>query len=181
MQLAYSVAVLRGLATILGLAACSAPAPTPPAIKQVGGSEAPPARVVRMERTECMSGCPTYAVELWSDGRVVWDGLGSVARLGRAEGVIAPRDIAKIVSAFDAAGFFTLERQPKFFESCPPNGGRCITILCAATDQTTTIVAITRGTATHELELVPCGEPDRLDDAIQLVDQLAHTRTWVGH
>ncbi len=151
--------------------ACSAPvAPGPPVNHAAPGAE----RVVTLERTECLSGCPEYTVELWSDGSVVWTGEAAVATVGPARGHMVPADVDRIVAAFTAACFFTLDgRTPKMVNCCQPDG-KCVMTICDATDEPTALVTIRR----HTVEVHPCTK--QLDAAVDLIDSLAYTKRWIG-
>lgn len=49
-----------------------------------------------VERHGCLGTCWDYTVEIYSDGRVVWDGHHYVARRGRAEAHVDPGSVAKV-------------------------------------------------------------------------------------
>jgi len=151
--------------------ACSAPVEPAPLVNHVAaGAE----RIVTLERTECLSGCPEYTVELWSDGSVAWNGAGAVATVGPARGQMVPADVDRIVAAFTAAGFFELDRRtPKFLVNCNP-AGKCVTTICEVTDEPTAKVTIRH----HTVEIHRCTA--QLDAAVDLIDALAHTKRWIS-
>jgi hypothetical protein len=128
---------------------------------------------VTLQRTSCLADCPEYTVELWSDGSVVWAGEEAVAVRGGARGHMVASDVDRIVAAFDRAGFFKLEgRTPRVTQRCAD--GRCFTLVCDATDEPSAIVTI----AQHKVEIEPC--LPELDRAVQLIDDLAHTKRWIS-
>jgi hypothetical protein len=170
-------------AALLGLVSCTAAAPAPGPIHNAPAVVAPATLVVSLERTECLGHCPTYTVELWSDGGVVWNGHADVAQLGVAHGQISTSSVAAVVTAFERAGFFAIDRKsPRFVVECFGAGAkhRCVTVICTAMDQPTAIVTVVRAGQAHTAELVPCGSHDDLPRAEQLVDDLAHTEAWIG-
>ena len=49
-----------------------------------------------VDRYGCLGTCWDYTVEIYSDGRVVWDGRHYVARRGRAGAHVDPGSVAKV-------------------------------------------------------------------------------------
>jgi hypothetical protein len=157
------------------LAACS-PSPQPVHPGSQHGQ-----LVVRLEQTECMSGCPTYALELDDDGSVSWDGRDEVALKGSARGSMSQQDVAAVVAAFDRAGFFQLKRDLRVQQTCTGEGAnrKCVTEICAMTDGTSLILTLAHGRRRHTIERMAC-ESDELKRAIALFVTLAHARPWIG-
>ena len=63
-----------------------------------------------LQRPGCMKGdCPMYQVEIFDDGRVVYDGRLNVATLGKRTSQISEDVLRKLREAFNQAKFFAVD------------------------------------------------------------------------
>jgi hypothetical protein len=68
----------------------------------VRAAAAPAPPVITLERMACFGSCPVYAVALWADGRVQWDGRAHVQTLGVQETRVAADDVAALLQRLQA-------------------------------------------------------------------------------
>jgi hypothetical protein len=160
---------------LVAIAACSAPAP-PPALGNATPQQ--PVTVLRMERTECLSGCPEYTIEITNTGSVKWHGIANVEILGDTVARISQADVQRILVAFDRAGFFQRAGggREKFREDCTL--GRCVTVICDSLDAPATRVTIVRDGEPHTYEAQRC--ESAIDRAEDLVDEIVGAKVWIG-
>jgi hypothetical protein len=158
---------------LFAFAACSAPAPAP-AIRNA--TPAQPMVVLRMERTECLSGCPEYTIEVTNTGSVKWHGEANVGLLGDTIAHISQADVQRMLAAFEHAGFFQLDGTRNTYQDC--SLGRCITVICDSLDAPTTRVTIVRDGEPHTHEAPRCYPA--LDRAEQLVEDIVGAKVWIG-
>ncbi|MDT4967893.1 MAG: hypothetical protein QOJ64_2630 [Acidobacteriota bacterium] len=64
--------------------------------------------VITLERTVCFGSCPVYKLTIYSDGRVLYQGIRFVKRIGRAEGRISRKALDALVQEFTNNEFFGL-------------------------------------------------------------------------
>ncbi len=67
--------------------------------------------VASLRRTPCFGSCPVFSVEVWSDGRVNWQGESHVARIGSFSTQVSAEWIAELLREGERAGFFELAAQ----------------------------------------------------------------------
>lgn len=77
--------------------------------------------VITLERTVCFGTCPAYKLEIFADGKVVYEGKEFVKRKGKAEGRITKDKLEQLVREFERINYLSLddyysERDPK---NCP--------------------------------------------------------------
>ena len=65
-------------------------------------------RRIRLERTECAGGCPSYSVEIAGDGTVVYEGRACVAIKGERRAAIPVASVRSLFARFQDTGYFTL-------------------------------------------------------------------------
>ncbi len=162
------------LAVVLA-AACGSPAH---AVVSNTAHPQPSTLVLRMERTECFgNACPVYAVDIASDGSVIWHGGDQVAVVGDARGQISVDNVHRLIAAFEAAKFFDLkDPQPRFVIQYV--NGKPVTVICSSTDVPSTKVTIIRDGKPYTHEYQAC--VDALDRADKLVDEVVGTGRWIG-
>lgn len=62
-------------------------------------------KMVNFKKTACYGKCPVYEVEIYNDGRVVYNGKRFVDRLGIHKATITEKEVKMIRSEFDKVGF----------------------------------------------------------------------------
>jgi Domain of unknown function (DUF6438) len=65
--------------------------------------------VASLERGPCFGSCPAYAVRVYADGAVEFDGRRFTALTGHHTGSISAERLAELAAAFKAAAFSTLK------------------------------------------------------------------------
>ena len=77
--------------------------------------------VITMARTTCFGTCPAYRVQIFGDGRVVFEGEAFVAVKGVHTGTASREAIRALLGLFEDADFF---RQPEGFTACMTDAAR---------------------------------------------------------
>lgn len=95
-------------------------------------------KVASLRRTPCFGSCPVFAVEVWSDGQVTWQGEKNVARLGAYTAHVPAAWIAELMQEAEQSGFFQLANHY-------PTNGRPVP------DLPETILTLRRGNAEHHV------------------------------
>lgn len=62
-----------------------------------------------LERTRCFGTCPSYSIEVHGDGTVLYDGVAFVAVSGEHRGQTSQQTVLKMLDAFRAADYFSLQ------------------------------------------------------------------------
>lgn len=121
---------------------------------------------VWMSRERCYGSCPVYMVQIFRDGRVVYEGEDRVAVMGRHEGHASPEQMAKLLAAVKAADFYRLED----------------TYSGAVIHSVTRRMVITVGEHTRmvtEHSGEAGGMPKSVSALEEAIDEAAGTRRWV--
>ena len=71
--------------------------------------------VITLERTVCYGTCPSYSLQIYEDGRVVYEGKEFVKKTGLAEGRIEKKAVEDLVAEFIKLNYFGLKKKP----DCP--------------------------------------------------------------
>lgn len=136
--------------------------------------------VMSLERTPCFGACPEYLVEVYGDGRVVYEGRRFVAVEGRQEATIASADVESLIEAFYSAPFFGFRDYgygANIFPCFLPNGDveACSQLV---TDLPSQIVTYR---AAGYLKTVDdyWGAPEALKLLENKIDEVAGTEKWV--
>jgi len=83
-------------------------------------SQIPEDLKITIQRSVCYGSCPDYTLTVLADGTVQFDGRANVATKGVAYGHASYQDLQKLVSAFEAASYFTLHDQYRAeTDGCP--------------------------------------------------------------
>src|SRR5262245_10081477 len=127
-MLAIALLLASRLLALDATAAAPSPAPSPPA---------DPHPLVTLTRQAGGWGQgPAYEVRISADGTVHYEGQKNVGVIGTRTKTLTPQQVEQLVSAFDAAGYFSLEDH---YESGP-------------SDNAWTITSFTRGGRTKKVE-----------------------------
>lgn len=177
---------MRAVAAALCVAACwTGPAQeaAPPAIMPA----APAHRFsIKLRRTACLGGCPTYTILIHGDGRIEWRGQDHVAAAGQRERRVAPRAIDQLARTVERVRFFELDEYgflpPK--TSCTTVG---TTTSCSVdakwsicSDTSHSIITVMRDGETHEVDVAHCGGRYDADDLEDEILRVSHVDEWIG-
>lgn len=83
-------------------------------LRSLSQIEIPDDFVLSMQRGNCEGGCPVYRVILFSNGDVVWQGRGRVAKLGVALGHINGDAIREIIHQIQDIDLFEIDNSYGF-------------------------------------------------------------------
>jgi hypothetical protein len=121
---------------------------------------------IRLSRGPCFGTCPAYDVVIDGFGNVVWNGRLNMASKGEQRATISSEAVQRLVRAFAAANFFSLDDVYKH----------------NVTDHPTHVLTFTMGgrtkTVTDYVGLA-VGMPKAVDDLENLIDDVAGTERWV--
>ena len=150
----------------LTLVACNVPTPAQPTPTPDYST-----LVVTMERTPCFGTCPVYQLTIRGDGSVAYQGEMFVAVEGAQTAAISAEQIQALVTAIEAADFFSLADD----YSAP------------ATDLPSTIISVTfNGQSKQVNHYGVCGladidaAPKGLCDLEKTIDDVTDAAQWVG-
>lgn len=65
--------------------------------------------VITLERTPCFGTCPMYKLEIFADGKIVYEGKDFVKRKGRVESRITKAQVQQLVREFNKINYFELD------------------------------------------------------------------------
>lgn len=99
--------MLRGLVT-LGLTLSLV-------VLSVAQSTPTPTPVITLDRSVCFGSCPVYKVEIYEDGKVVYEGKEFVKKKGIAHSQITKQELEHLVEQFTKINYFDLKSEP----DCP--------------------------------------------------------------
>ncbi len=88
--------------------------------------------MAEFSKSDCYGGCPSYAVKIYSDGKIEYEGFNQVSRIGKYRATLSGEQIQQIYQAVEKANYFVLKNQY-------PNDGRLMK------DFPTTMTYIKRG------------------------------------
>ena len=77
------------------------------AMTQVSSQVIPKDFRVTLTRTECYGTCPSYTLNIYSDGRVVFEGIAHVKKIKTHKGRISTEKIQLLLTEFENAGYFS--------------------------------------------------------------------------
>ena len=93
----------------------AATTPKPAVVATKGGDEKPhipeginPDLLVSLKRTPCFGSCPAYSVEIFKDGRVKYNGVGYVKRLGNFTATASAAFIVDIQKRAESMNYMKL-------------------------------------------------------------------------
>ena len=130
--------------------------------------------VITLERTLCFGSCPIYKVEIFADGRIVYEGEDFVKRKGRAQDRISKAAVQQLVREFNRINYMKLEDE---YVSMGPN--------CPDfhTDSPYAVTSLNwKGRQKQIRHYHGCGGAKVLDQLTALenrIDKVANTKRWV--
>ncbi|HEY0930141.1 MAG TPA: DUF6438 domain-containing protein [Gemmatimonas sp.] len=154
-----------------GETATAQPAPAPtPAPAQSAGTTSP--AVLMLERGPCYGRCPVYAVALFADGAVHFDGRQHVQSMGIHKGSVPASDVAALTRRFQAD--FAGIKDSLYVHEAPGCGQ-------FMTDGPSIFLSFRDGAKTRTVRLdTGCtGAPPIIRQLAVAVDSIARTPTWV--
>jgi hypothetical protein len=135
---------------------------------------------VKLERTVCYGRCPSYSVEIYSDGKVIYEGYEFVSVRGKHVYSI-PRDSVKFLFRFvQQVNFFSLNDEyvtVKHVRTKPD--GTTDTLITMVTDLPTQYVTVKLGNGSKRVKDYYGGPPE-LRDLEVIIDRIAKTAKFVS-
>lgn len=132
------------------------------------------APVITLERTPCFGSCPSYKVQIFADGRVVYEGKRFVKRKGKAQGRITKTAVQQLVGEFNSLNYVSLE------DEYNPGGPSCPE---GWTDYPSAITSLQwkgkKKTIRHYHGCRGAKVLDQLTALENKIDQVANTKRWV--
>lgn len=138
----------------------------------------PPDLFITLERSICYGSCPDYKLTISADGTVTFEGRQFVKVKGTAKTHVAPKDLLNLISAFDAAEYFSLkDRYTTAADGCPE----------VWTDNPTAITSIRiQGKSKSITHYYGCHDdqgnppyPQALTALETKIDQIVDTNRWI--
>jgi hypothetical protein len=129
---------------------------------------------IRLERTACPGGCPSYSVEIAGDGAVVYEGRACVAAKGERRAAIPVADVRNLFAKLQVMGYFTL--RDAYFSSPIDSSG-------VATGNPRYTVAIAFDGAKKTVNDVAgesAGMPHKVTMLEDAIDAAAGTKRWIS-
>lgn len=127
---------------------------------------------IKLERSSCFGACPVYSVSIDAKGSVTYEGKKFVRVGGRQTDQIPVSRVAELVATVDRIRFFELDDQYRFIRNADGT-------TTAVTDLPTTLVTVTRGGQTKQIEDY-IGAPESLQQLEKEVDEAARTKRWIS-
>jgi hypothetical protein len=126
---------------------------------------------IGIERTNCFGSCPSYYVEVRSDGRVSYDGKDYVKEKGAKDSKISREKFLQLAKKVRAIDFFNLESEYVTQEV----GNSSVAI----SDLPTTIVTVKAGRNNKRVADY-LGAPNGLRELEELIDDTTNVVVWTG-
>jgi hypothetical protein len=158
------------VAVLVVFAACRSRTGAQPPQDGLGADATLP--VVQLERTVCFGTCPAYAVRLFANGAVEFDGRQHVAQPGPHSATVPPDSVRALVRRMESSGHLQADRA---YEENAPGCG------VYRTDLPQFTLTLRSGASTVSVR-VDGGCVDTPRDLAALaadIDQIAGTRTWI--
>lgn len=120
---------------------------------------------ITLQRTECLTECPAYRVEVHGDGTVVYQGGSSVAFIGQHRGLVPRENVIELVRQFELVDYYSLRDEYR--------GG--------VADQVTRMTSIEidgQRKQVTDYAGVETGMPVAVSDLEDTIDRLAGSERW---
>jgi hypothetical protein len=127
--------------------------------------------VITLQRTACFGTCPIYSVQIFADGRVLYDGAQFVQITGKRESSISPEAVQQLVRDFLAIDYFHLKDAYETYRN--PDGSET-----HITDLSTTYTSLRLGNREKSVKDYAFA-PDRLVRLEWEIDRVAGTHQWI--
>jgi hypothetical protein len=136
--------------------------------------------LISFERTKCYGTCPSYWMDIRSDGSVQYLGKGHVKIQGVAKAKLTPEQIEKLIEAINEVNFFALS------DSYPSKENGCERLV---TDQPSVVIRIKVAerdkTVNHYHGCLDGSEPRRIypSNLVEFenkIDKIVGTSRWTG-
>ena len=125
-------------------------------------SESVESAVITLDRTACFGSCPDYALTIYGNGTVIYEGRNFVAVTGKRTGSIAPEDVRELVKNFYDIDYFSLRDE----------------YVDQVTDLPTTTTSIRIDGRFKEI-VDYYGAPEALRQLEYRIDEIANSDIWV--
>jgi hypothetical protein len=130
-------------------------------------------KVITLERTRCFGACPVYKLTIFSDGRVSYEGIKYVRKIGKATGHISRAKLNDLVGEFTNIYYFNLPA------SYTPGTKQCPQVV---TDLPSAITSLTWRGRSHSINHYHgCRGPSTLESLTELenkLDEVVNVTKW---
>lgn len=126
--------------------------------------------VITLERTSCLGTCPIYSVQIFEDGKVVYEGKQFVAVEGRQVSKIPSEKVQELVHKFLKIDYFSLEDK---YETIKKTDGT----ETMAFDLPATYTSLRMGSKKKKVKDY-FGTPDRLRELENEIDRTVNFHQW---
>jgi hypothetical protein len=151
--------------TICALAACSTTTSSSSGTKSAGAAGGN-ASLLRLERGSCFGKCPSYVLEVDTDGHVRFEGALHVCTSGRVSRQLDPAKVREVRSAIARFKFATI---PIHCCDCPVTDTSIVTLTVADSGPARTI-----------LDTEGCeGGPASVRALANAIDDIVGTKRWI--
>ena len=132
-------------------------------------------KVITLERTVCFGTCPNYKLTIYSDGRVSYEGIRFVKKMGKATGRISRAKLHDLVMEFTNIYYFNLP------DSFQPGDKTCPT---EWTDMPSATTSLTwQGRSKTIIHYHGCKGANTLELLTKLenkIDEAVNVKQWTG-
>jgi Domain of unknown function (DUF6438) len=121
---------------------------------------------ITLRRSACYGLCPTYSIEIYGGGKVLYDGQAFVGTTGKQKRQISHASLVKLVEAFHQADYFSLASG----------------YASAVTDNPTIVASISfDGRSKSVLDYVgrDLKMPPAVSDVEAAIDRLSRSSKWI--
>ena len=130
-------------------------------------------KVITLQRTRCFGACPVYKLTIFSDGRVNYEGIKFVRRIGKATGRISRAKLNDLVEEFTNIYYFNLPA------SYTPGTKQCPQVV---TDMPSAITSLAWQRRSHSINHYHgCRGPSALELLTELenkIDEVVNVKKW---